>query len=145
MPSPMTDVLFICTGNFYRSRFAEAAFNHYAEAAGLRERAFSRGLLAHTVDGDLSPYTARAMADRKIPMYRTSLLPTTLNIVDLTRAKHVFALHEQEHRPMLATRYPDWVERVRYWSVSDLPLAPEVALPQIEENVLRLLDELRPR
>ncbi len=141
----MTDVLFICTGNFYRSRFAEAVFNHHAEAMSLPERAFSRGLLAHIVDGELSPHTARAMAERKIPMHCTSLLPTALRIVDFTRARHVVALHEEEHRPMLAARYPDWVEKVRYWSVSDLPLAPEIALPQIEENVLRLLAELRPR
>lgn len=141
----MSDVLFICTGNFYRSRFAEAVFNHRAEERGLAERAVSRGLRAHDVDGHLSPFTVRAMTERNIPMFRTSLLPTPLNVVDLTRAKHVVALHEEEHRPMIAMRYPDWVERVRYWSVGDLPLAPEIALPTIERNVLSLIDELSRR
>lgn len=138
----MSDVLFICTGNFYRSRFAEAVFNHNAEQLGLSERAFSRGLLAHIVDGDISPHTARAMAERKIPMHRTSLLPAALTVADLARAKRVVALDEEEHRPMIAMRYPDWVERVRYWTVSDLPLSPSIALPTIERNVLELIEEL---
>jgi protein-tyrosine phosphatase len=139
----MADVLFICTGNFYRSRFAEAVFNHHAEAAGIDQRAVSRGLATHLVDSDLSPHTARALALRSIAMHRTSLSPTPLTILDLTRAKLSIALHDEEHRPMIATRFPDWVEKVRYWSVSDLPLSPEIALPQIEQNVLALIEQLR--
>lgn len=139
----MSDVLFICTGNFYRSRFAEAVFNHHAELAGMRERAFSRGLATHLVDSELSPYTARALAERQIPMHRTSLLPTPLTIADFSRCKLPIALHGDEHRPMIAMRYPDWVEKVKYWSVSDLPLAPEIALPMIEKNVLDLIAQLR--
>ena len=38
-------LLFVCTGNFYRSRHAEALFNWHAERHGLAARAFSRGLL----------------------------------------------------------------------------------------------------
>lgn len=139
----MSDVLFICTGNFYRSRFAEAIFNHHAEERGLKERAFSRGLMTHLVDGDLSPHTQRALNARSIPVHRTSPLPTPLTIADLTRAQRVVALHGDEHRPMIAMRYPDWVERVTYWSVSDLPLSPELALPQIEELVHELIASLK--
>jgi protein-tyrosine phosphatase len=139
----MSDVLFICTGNFYRSRFAEAVFNHHAERVGIAERAVSRGLMTHLVDGHMSPHTQRALFERSIPMHRTSLMPTPLTVVDLTRARHVVALHEDEHRPMIAMRYPDWVMRVTYWSVSDLPLPPEVALPMIEDNVLMLVETLR--
>jgi protein-tyrosine-phosphatase len=34
-------VLFLCTGNYYRSRYAEELFNHLARAEGLGWRAFS--------------------------------------------------------------------------------------------------------
>jgi protein-tyrosine phosphatase len=37
-------VLFLCTGNYYRSRFAEVLFNSVADRMGLPWRASSRGL-----------------------------------------------------------------------------------------------------
>src|SRR5258708_13890413 len=37
-------VLFLCTGNYYRSRFAESLFNSVAGKMGLPWRASSRGL-----------------------------------------------------------------------------------------------------
>lgn len=138
----MADVLFICTGNFYRSRFAEAVFNHHAEQLGIAERACSRGISPH--EGSMSPYTERAMAERSIDMARTTPLPTKLTVSDLARAKQVIAVHEQEHRPLLAKHYPEWVDRVTYWSVGDLPLAPEVALPMIERHVMVLMREFQP-
>lgn len=140
----MADVLFICTGNFYRSRFAEAVFNHRAEELGLAERAVSRGLATHLVDGDISPYTARALTERAIPLHRTSYTPTPLTVIDFTRARHVIALDDDEHRPMIAGRFPQFLPRVTFWSVSDLPgSSPEVALPTIERNVLELIERLR--
>src|SRR5208283_754405 len=59
-------VLFICTGNFYRSRFAEAIFNHYAEQRQIPWTAFSRGLAVHLAEGDLSSFTSEALKTRKI-------------------------------------------------------------------------------
>ena len=61
-------ILFICTGNYYRSRFAEAVFNHYSEAHVLPWRAFSRGLAIHLVPPEflLSPDTHEHLTQRKI-------------------------------------------------------------------------------
>jgi hypothetical protein len=42
--APQKQVLFVCTGNHYRSRFAEALFNQKARQAQLDWRALSRGL-----------------------------------------------------------------------------------------------------
>jgi protein-tyrosine phosphatase len=139
----LSDVLFICTGNFYRSRFAEAVFNHHAEVERLSLRAVSRGLATHLVDGDISPHTQRALAERAIAMHRTSLSPTPLTVIDFTRAKQVIALDEAEHRPMIDARFPRFSSRVTFWSVQDLPNPPEVALPSIEQHVLALIASLR--
>ena len=53
--SPVTQkkrVLFVCSGNYYRSRLAEILFNHEAAAAGLAWESGSRGLLkAHQLKG----------------------------------------------------------------------------------------------
>jgi protein-tyrosine phosphatase len=38
-------ILFLCTGNFYRSRFAEELFNHLARQKRLDWVADSRGLV----------------------------------------------------------------------------------------------------
>ena len=40
----MKTVLFLCTGNYYRSRFAEILFNWHATQQELNWRADSRGL-----------------------------------------------------------------------------------------------------
>ena len=38
------NVLFLCTGNYYRSRFAEILFNSVAGRMGLPWKASSRGM-----------------------------------------------------------------------------------------------------
>lgn len=43
-PRKMNIVLFLCMGNYYRSRFAEEIFNDLAERGGLPWKAQSRGL-----------------------------------------------------------------------------------------------------
>src|SRR5256714_15421048 len=59
-------VLFLCTGNYYRSRFAEALFNSVAGKMGLPWRASSRGLAlergTHNV-GPMAPSANRALEE----------------------------------------------------------------------------------
>lgn len=140
----MKRILFLCTGNYYRSRFAEAVFNHHARRANLGWSAFSRGLAIHLVTGDLSPFTAAALHARAIPREHTSPTRVALAEADLAGAERVIALDEEEHRPLVREGFPAWEERVVFWDVCDAHLtAPEEALPCIERYVLRLLAELR--
>jgi protein-tyrosine phosphatase len=136
-------VLFLCTGNFYRSRFAEAVFNHHATASELPWRAFSRGLAIHLAEGDLSVLTVAALVERAIERRHTAPGRVALTEEDLQGADLVIALRDAEHRPMIVARFPHWEERVRFWDVADVgDLSHTEALPRIETQVTELLAEL---
>src|SRR3954465_5725506 len=53
-------VLFLCTGNYYRSRFAEVLFNSVAAKMGLPWKATSRGLALERGVGNVGPVAASA-------------------------------------------------------------------------------------
>jgi protein-tyrosine phosphatase len=136
-------VLFICTGNFYRSRFAEAVFNYHASSLSLPWRAISRGLAIHWATGQLSPFTAGALAVRRIPLHHTGRDRTQLTEDDLKSADLRILMDRAEHFAMMKEQFPDWTAHAEYWDVPDLPInQPEVALPAIEGKVLELLDRL---
>jgi protein-tyrosine phosphatase len=136
-------VLFICTGNFYRSRFAEAVFNHHARTRLPGCSAFSRGLSLHPPQGDLSPYTVRALEERGIALSHTAPRCATLTEADLAIADRRIALKEREHRPLIARQFPEWEAHIQFWDVSDVDYVPAAeALPLIEQQVLALIEEL---
>jgi low molecular weight protein-tyrosine phosphatase len=143
-PVPIREVLFLCTGNYYRSRYAEALFNHEAVRRGLAWRAFSRGLAIHLAPtAGLSPHTTRRLRERGIPAKRTGPDPVQVSEADLTRAARIVALKGTEHRPLLAALHPAWVDRIEYWEINDLDrAAPEEALAAIEAQVAGLLARL---
>ena len=136
-------VLFICTGNYYRSRFAEAVFNHIAERRKLPWRAFSRGLMAHLAPGPISEHTQLGLLARGIRMRHTAPGSVQLSEKDLQAASIVIALKDEEHRPMMIDQYPQWADKLFYWDVTDIPaVLPQEALPAIEEEVRKLIDFL---
>ena len=139
-------VLFLCTGNYYRSRHAEAVFNHHAAVRGLPWRAASRGLAleygVHNV-GPLARATIERLGALGIAHAEYLRFPARVTEADLAAADLIVALKEAEHRPMVVERYPGWDEKVNYWAVHDVDFAPpEEALPQIEREVIELIDRL---
>ena len=73
MPTNLRSVVFICTGNFYRSRFSEYLFNALATKSGLQWRATSRGLRTWTVgahEGPLSEFAAYRLTALGVPFDR---------------------------------------------------------------------------
>ena len=137
-------LLFICTGNYYRSRFAEAVFNHQAAKHDLSWRAFSRGLATHLAPDDgLSIDTYHALLDRGIPLDCTATDKASVTEDDLRRATRRIALLESEHRPYIREQFPDWEDEVEYWHAQDLDVAPaDEVLPEIEAKVIALVREL---
>ncbi len=138
------EILFLCTGNYYRSRFAEAVFNHEAARRGLAWKAFSRGLAIHLVDGPISPHTEAELARRGIPRTHTAPGRQQAAEEDFHRATLVIALKTAEHRPLMGLLHPEWADRIRYWDIHDLDFAgPEEALPLIEAAVIALIEGIK--
>ena len=140
-------VLFLCTGNYYRSRFAEGVFNHLAGQLRLGWRADSCGLAlgrAETVNvGPISIYTLEAFKLRSIPIAEPIRHPRTVTLADLTSADLIIALKEAEHRALMRERFPDWEGRITYWHVHDFDQTPpQVALAEIETLVRELIARL---
>ncbi len=136
-------LLFICSGNFYRSRFAEAVFNHEARKAELEWEALSRGFKPHLAESDLSHYTVSALEERGIPVELTAPKPEKLCENDLMDASLVVALNEPEHRPMFLKSFPFWTDRVEFWRIRDVDEEPaSLALPKIEARVQGLVELL---
>ena len=132
-------LLFVCTGNYYRSRFAEYYIRHRAHESGLDWSVDSRGLgLTNSNVGPLSRYTI-AECDRLGINYQPCRFPLALTASDLEQADRTIALKEAEHRPMMQRLFPVWENRIEYWQVHDIDCeTPEEALPYLR----RLLDEL---
>jgi protein-tyrosine phosphatase len=135
-------VLFLCTGNYYRSRFAEVLFNSVAGKMGLPWRASSRGLALERGVHNLGPMAAVAVKALEARGLRgvadLARLPTQVTADDFEIADWVVALKEAEHLPLLRERFPAWAEKVEFWQVDD---APE-ALALIEREVMDLAARL---
>jgi len=102
----VAEILFICTGNYYRSRFAEALFNFLAAERQSPWRAFSRGVDIDLAPPGLSPHTTRELQARGIPFHHTTPERHPLTAADLTRASRIIALKEAEHRAYLQRDFP---------------------------------------
>jgi protein-tyrosine phosphatase len=139
----LNQLLFLCTGNYYRSRFAEYYFRDRAIKLGLPWQVTSRALAPSPLNvGPLSQFTIAECA--KLGLSTAPLrLPLMLNRSDLQGANLTIAVKEAEHRPLMAIQFPDWEDRIEYWHVHDLDCAsPAQALPQLRALVDQLLDRL---
>jgi len=139
-------LLFLCTGNYYRSRFAELLFNAQALAVALPWCAESRGIaLELGVDnrGPISTYTTAGLRARGIALDTAVRYPRQVHEGDLTQAERIIALDDTEHRPLLVHRFPHWVERVEFWHVPDHPRAAVAqALAAMDTQVCTLIHAL---
>lgn len=136
-------VFFLCSGNYYRSRYAEMYFNmHVPEDS--EWRALSRGLRINP--GNEGPIS-RAVLDRLrnlgASMPDMDRAPIRFQPREVTRADRLIAMDEDEHRPYVEQDLAGWRSRVEYWHVPDVGMMPvEQAFSLIESGVKTLLQKL---
>lgn len=140
----MKRILFLCSGNYYRSRFAEIYFNWHAEHRGLPWRAESRGLAVDQRNpGPLSRHTSARLASRGISWAEYLRSPLPVTEADFAAADRVIAVKAAEHQWIVEKHFAAWQDRVEYWHVHDLDCAtPPETLAHLEEEVGRLLTRL---
>ena len=135
-------VLLLCTGNYYRSRFAEVLFNSVADKMGLPWRASSRGLALERGVNNVGPMEITAITALEARGIRgvadLARFPIQVTKDDLETASWIVAMKEAEHLSLLQERFPAWTENVEFWNVDD---GPEV-LDLIEREVMDLAARL---
>ena len=149
----MRTLLFLCTGNYYRSRFAEEFFNMHAPERCPGWRSLSRGIAIDLGTNNVGPMALSAAEALRLHGLvdfdrRRARMPCQLQVIDLDAADHIVALKKAEHLPLLRERFDAWLattspERVEYWHVDDVDeLSPDEALPAIAAQVTSLMARL---
>ena len=124
----MQKVLFICTGNFFRSRLAEILFNFYAASVKVEWEAESRGLTGTGALAGLSNDAANYLEKRGLKvLIETPKDPEVIRVSDLEESQAIVALNRTEHEGLMREKFgqiPKILEsqgRLRYWNVCDIP------------------------
>ena len=116
----MKKVLFICTGNYFRSKFAEIYFNF--KKANTDWIAFSRGFDISNVKntGPISFYSINKLNELDIVIPEQINMPELLTEQDLLQSEIIIALNELEHRTFIKKQFPLWENKIVFWSIKDL-------------------------
>jgi protein-tyrosine phosphatase len=140
-------LLFLCTGNYYRSRFAELLFNWLADKEAVGWRAFSRALAVELGAENIGPISAnavRGLEQRGIHLSGKQRFPIQVSENDFAEADCVIAAKESEHRPFVEQRFSAWAGKVAYWNIDDVGDAPaSVSCAEMERRVRELIRALR--
>ena len=140
----MNRILFLCSGNFYRSRFAEEVFNYKARALMSDWRADSRGLRLNPNNiGPIAEVVLRRLARLEVKPINAGRPPEALKKSDLDDPARVIAMSRQEHYPLMRKMFPSYAGQIAYWDVEDTGrMLPDLAFQRIELLVERLFDDV---
>ena len=137
-------ILFLCTANYYRSRFAELYTQHLSDRWGLEVTADSAGLeMAKWREhnrGNLSPHAIGALESAGIEIKKPFREPKQFVPSTVSEGVRAIALCEREHRPMLLRDFPEMLDLTEFWTVEDVEFeSPTEALGRIRELVTTCL------
>ncbi|MFM2480378.1 low molecular weight phosphatase family protein [Celerinatantimonas sp. YJH-8] len=146
----MKQVLFLCTGNYYRSRLAEEYFNYWAARLNLPYRASSRALLqdlSHTGNkGTIAAHVRNILDHLAITGRAIERAPKSVTYEELEQSDYIFAMDQREHQPLVDAYYPEFKMKFRYFSIGDddiepVAIATERLMNQLDLWIARLCEE----
>jgi protein-tyrosine phosphatase len=143
----MMKVLFLCTGNFYRSRLAEELLRGYSEIGGVDLVSDSAGLGPIPNPINIGPIRAEVidyLAGYGMRPTGADRVPRKCGIEDIESSDVVIGMNEIEHRQMIEEQFPGIApKRIRYWHVPDMEEDPNLTGPDLmDRNVKDLLGEI---
>lgn len=144
----MKRILFLCTGNYYRSRFSEEYFNYYADKYNLCWTADSKGIMREFEGngnvGPIAKHTVAELEKHKIQAKAHDRFPEYVYEKHFSEFDRVIAVSQSEHTPMLQELWPNNISNVEYFDVEDLHLeAYETALPKLKIRLDALIESLK--
>ena len=140
----MKKILFVCTANIFRSRFAEEVFNSLASDSSLSLSAFSAGMKVGEFTTRKIYYPALEQLKRyNIKPQRGNELSTHIDDLNLDEYDRIICMDEPEHRPMVEENTNLKGRDVEYWNIVDIPEEDSrVSLPMCYEKVNKLFSEM---
>jgi protein-tyrosine phosphatase len=138
----------MCTGNYYRSRFAELLFNHLASRRAIDWRGDSRGLRVGGSNnvGPLDATALRRLESMNVTVGQPVRYPRQVSETDLSHASVIIALDRHEHQPLIKRLFPDWEEAPTYWDILDRqPTSAYDPLREIARRTEQLITSLARR
>jgi len=140
----MNRLLFLCSGNYYRSRYAEEVFNYKARAAMGDWRADSRGLRLNPNNvGPIADAVLRRLARLEVKPINAGRAPEAVREADLENAALVIAMSRLEHYPLMREMFPTYADQITYWDVEDTGrMQPDVAFRRMELLMDQLIDDV---
>ena len=159
-------VCFVCTGNLYRSKYAEGLFNKMCiDGNNNNLRAFSRGLAVQptsqythgelfTTPIRLALESYKRISEGGIPFCLIGPTNVMLSEYDCESSDIIVLMNKDEHMPKFTDRFPSHVDKLQCYEFGDKgyppengydgpEMEPEEALDAIEVLVSQLYKDLQ--